>query len=122
MASGYSQSRTPSQSGTPGGSITSRRQRQSINPSHSRQTINPSTLAFYSHDIQNTLILAKDLFVAAAFASGFFFYHRRSPYSNVYQTFALEALGQASQDRESKYFHSITVIVELNLDYYIQLE
>ena len=93
---GYSQleSRTPSQSGTPGGSTTSHRQRLA-------RSINPSTLSYYSLDVQETLIHAKNLFVVAAFASGYFFHHRRSPHFSVFRSFALEALAQASIYRES---------------------
>jgi hypothetical protein len=101
LASNPSYSRTPSQSGTPGGSITSRRPRNR----------NPSTLAYYSPEVQEVLTLAKELFAATSFASGLFFVHKRSLHLSTFRTFALEALAQASQDRQSTYLNSIRLLL-----------
>jgi hypothetical protein len=58
------------------------------------------------------LAAAKELFAAAAFSSGCFFYHRRSRYIEAFRTYARDSVAQASRDHDSKYFQ-VNIIFEL---------
>ena len=101
MSDALSQSKSQSQ--TPGGSTTSCCQQHSTD---NVRRIKPTTLSYYqSTEVHAPLAEAKESFAATAFASGFFFYHLRSPYIEIFQTYAWDAIAQAADKYNSKCFN-----------------
>ena len=105
-------SQSESQSQTPGGSTTGRHQRHSAdNP---RRT-NPTSLSHYqSTEVYLPLVFARESFAAAAFASGYFFYHLRSPHITAFKTLAHDVVAEAAGKHRST-FISITKTIIIAL-------
>lgn len=96
----YSQLESESQ--TPGGSTTSVRQQRSRATDNPRGQ-KPTSLSYYrSTEVHAPLAQAKEYFSATSFGSGYFFYHRRSPYADIFQTYARDAIAQAANACNSK--------------------
>lgn len=121
LASDYAHSQSEcqsqSQSQTPGGSAAGRRQQ---NPTDNpRRPTKPMSLSYYrSTEVHAPLSEAKESFAATAFASGCFFYHRRSHYTETFKTFARDAIAQAANAHNSKsfnlyYYHFIIVLITI---------
>jgi hypothetical protein len=83
-----------SQSQTPGGSTTGRRQRHSADNPRGKK---PTSLSYYRYtEVHAPLTEVKESFAATAFSSGFLFYHQNSHHRKTFKMYARDAIGQAA--------------------------
>ena len=80
----------------------------------------PALKDFLGTDAYDTLVLAKETFMAAAFSTGLFFHHKSSPHTKIFRMMARDLITQAADKKECKSFNFYYCSLSLHLYYNIQ--